>query len=292
MLPNIEHIPFQNKTVPKANFEIALLEDLFAKGLEAHPELETLHQVGFYILLFVTENTGMHTIDFTEYSYKKGSVISIRKDQIHKFHLTKAKGFLLFFTNDFILSYLEQQEALKTFQLFNELLGSPKISLSPDFHAEILELVLQIKKEYFNPIDSYSLGIIRSLLHIIITKLYRVKSLETKNIISKKYLSEFISFQKLVEEHCFSTKKVMDYAQKMGVTTKTLNNIVQDIVHKSAKVFIDDMVITKIKRLLTHAPLSIKEIAYTAGFDEPTNFYKYFKKRTQISPEAFRKTYL
>jgi AraC-like DNA-binding protein len=292
MLPNIEHIPFNNKTVPKASFEIALLEDLFARGLDAHPELETLHQVGFYILLFVTENTGLHTIDFTQYSYKKGNVITIRKDQIHKFHLTKAKGFLLFFTNDFILSYLEQQEALKTFQLFNELLGSPKISLSSDFHMEILELVQQIKKEYSNAIDSYSLGIIRSLLHIIITKLYRVKSLETKNIISKKYLSEFISFQKLVEEHCFSTKKVMDYAQKMGVTTKTLNNIVQDIVHKSAKVFIDDMVITKIKRLLTHAPLSIKEIAYTAGFDEPTNFYKYFKKHTKISPEAFRKTYL
>lgn len=292
MLPNIEHISFQNKTVPKASFEITSLEDLFAKGLETHPELETLHQVGFYILLFVTENTGVHTIDFTEYSYEKGSVISIRKDQIHKFHLTKVKGFLLFFTDDFILSYLEQQEALKTFQLFNELLGSPKISLNANFYAEILELVQQIKKEYFNPIDSYSLGIIRSLLHIIITKLYRVKSLETENNISKKYLSEFIVFQKLVEEHCFNTKKVMDYAQKMGITTKTLNNIVQDIVHKSAKVFIDDMVITKIKRLLIHAPISIKEIAYTAGFDEPTNFYKYFKKHTQSSPEAFRKTYI
>lgn len=292
MLPNIEHISFQNKTVPKASFEIALLEELFARGLDKHPELETLHQVGFYILLFVTENTGAHTIDFTEYSYEKGNVISIRKDQIHKFHLTTAKGFLLFFTNDFILSYLEQQEALKTFQLFNELLGSPKMSLNTAFYTEILELVSQIKKEYFNPIDSYSLGIIRSLLHIIITKLYRIKSLETKIPISKKYLSEFITFQKLVEEHCFNTKKVMDYAQKMGITTKTLNNIVQDIVHKSAKVFIDDIVITKIKRLLVHAPLSIKEIAYTAGFEDPTNFYKYFKKHTQSSPEAFRKAYL
>jgi len=292
MLPNIEHISFQNKTVPKASFEIALLEELFARGLDKHPELETLHQVGFYILLFVTENTGVHTIDFTEYSYEKRNVISIRKDQIHRFHLTKAKGFLLFFTNDFILSYLEQQEALKTFQLFNELLGSPKMSLNTAFYTEILELVSQIKKEYFNPIDSYSLGIIRSLLHIIITKLYRIKSLETKVPISKKYLSEFITFQKLVEEHCFNTKKVMDYAQKMGITTKTLNNIVQDIVHKSAKVFIDDIVITKIKRLLVHAPLSIKEIAYTAGFEDPTNFYKYFKKHTQSSPEAFRKAYL
>lgn len=292
MLPDFQHIEFKNKTVPQANFEVALLEDLFARGLEEQPELETLHQVGFYILIFITENKGVHTIDFTDYPYEKGDVITIRKDQIHKFSLTNAKGFLLFFTNDFISSYLEQQEALKTLQLFNELLNAPKISLDQTFYNELLNLVKQVKKEYFNPIDSFSLGIIRSLLHIIITKLYRVKSLEGNSSTSKKYLSEFITFQNLVEEDCFRTKKVMDYAQKMSITTKTLNNIVQKTVHKSAKLFIDEIVVTKIKRLLLHTPISIKELAYSAGFDEPTNFYKYFKKHTQSSPEAFRKANL
>jgi len=292
MLPDIEYIHFQNTTVPKASFELVSLEALFSRGVEKDLKLETLHQVDFYILIFVTKNTGSHTIDFTEYPYQKGTIISIRKDQIHKFHISNAKGFLLFFTSDFILSYLEQQEALKTFQLFNELLGSPSTTLNTVFYAEILTLIKQIEKEFFNPIDSFSLGIIRSLLHIIITKLYRVKSLEKESTISKKYLSQFVIFQKLVEEHCFSTKKVMDYAKKIGITTKTLNNIVQDIVHKSAKLFIDEIVITKVKRLLVHAPLSIKEIVYTAGFDEPTNFYKYFKKHMQISPETFRKAYL
>ena len=77
----------------------------------------------------------------------------------------------------------------------------------------------------------------------------------------------------------------------MGVSTKTLNNIVQSIVHKPAKIFIDEILITQIKRLLIHSPLSIKEVAYQSGFEEPTNLYKYFRKYTDITPELFRKTH-
>lgn len=289
MLPKIEQVKFDNRYLPNSNFDLVLLQELFSRGIEE--ELTNIHQVNFYILIFITDNKGKHTIDFTNYPYQKGSVLTIRKDQIQKFYLSDAEGFLLFFTEDFISSYLEQQEALKTLQLFNELLAAPKIQLNETEYTDLLQLITQIKTEYFNVIDTYSLGIIRSLLHILIAKLYRTKSNQKSSLQSRKYLSEFIHFQTLVEQHCFETKKVKNYAQKMGITTKTLNNIVQEIIHQSAKVFIDQILITRIKRLLIHSTLSIKEIAYTVGFEEPTNFYKYFKKLTQHSPDAFRKTY-
>ena len=31
-----------------------------------------------------------------------------------------------------------------------------------------------------------------------------------------------------------------------------------------------------------------KEIAYKSGFEEIPNFYKYFKRQTQLTPEQFR----
>ena len=101
-------------------------------------------------------------------------------------------------------------------------------------------------------------------------------------------MSEFLDFQKLVENHCFETRKVSDYAAKMGFSTKTLNNVVQSVVTKSAKTFIDEIVIIQIKRLLINSSMTIQEIAYTSGFDEPTNLYKYFKKYVMTSPEVFR----
>ena len=59
----------------------------------------------------------------------------------------------------------------------------------------------------------------------------------------------------------------------------------------SSKEFINDTVIIKIKRQLLHSNLSIKEIAFRVGFNDPTNFYKYFKKNTSYTPESYRKIY-
>lgn len=287
MNEKVEHIKFNNQTLPKAQFDLVRLEELFKrKTLDHNPEER--HKVDFFIIIIITEGQGIHTIDFTDYPYQKGSILTIRQDQIHKFNIGKAKGFLLLFTDDFLVSYLEKLEALKSLQLFNEFLGVPKVQLDNQEFIEMIALVNDIEKEYFKRRDDYAMGIIRSLLHIFIAKLYRSKSKKKLIIQNRKYLSEFLSFQQLVEKDCFETRKVSDYARKLGFSTKTLNNVVQSIVDKPAKTFIDEIVITQIKRLLINSTLTIKEIAYTAGFDEPTNLYKYFKRYTHFSPEAFR----
>ena len=43
--------------------------------------------------------------------------------------------------------------------------------------------------------------------------------------------------------------------------------------------------------ILFNTDLSIKEIAYQTGFEEPTNFVKYFKKEVGMTPSVFRKEY-
>jgi AraC family transcriptional regulator, transcriptional activator of pobA len=285
---NIKQIEFKNSNVPKSHFDLIRLEELFSRRLDH--DITLMHKVNFYLIFFITDNNGEHRIDFTDYKYKKGEVLTVRKDQLHKFTRTKAKGFMLIFTEEFISSFLEELEALKTLQLFNELLGHPKVSLNEQEFKDLSALVNHISFEYFKIADEYSPGIIRSALHILITKLYRIKSDNPVTIGNRKYLQQFIEFQNLVEQKCFETKTVKDYAAELGCSTKTLNNVSHSIVNKSAKAFIDDIVIKQIKRHLLNSTFSIKEIAYEAGFDETTNFYKYFKKFTNTTPELFRQT--
>ena len=190
---------------------------------------------------------------------------------------------------EFVVSHLNELEALKSLQLFNELLSNPKIGLSETAFSDFISLIKHIEYEYFHSKDEFSLGIIRSTMHILITYLFRIKSKNEQVLIEKKYLPQFTAFQALVEENCFKTKKVKDYAHKLGISTRTLNTIVNSIVNQSAKTLIDEIVITQIKRLLINSNLSVKEIAFTAGFDEPSNLFRFFKKYTQVSPEAFRK---
>lgn len=287
-MKNPVHVKFQNQQNPTAGFDLIDLGELYTRKALDHSPFQ-LHLVEFYMIVFVHEGEGSHTIDFTDYSFKKHSLLTIRKDQIHKFFRSHSiKATLLLFTDEFLVSYLEKLEAMKSLQLFNEVLGVPKIQLSETEALEVSNLIKRIESEYFNLNDEYSLGIIRSELHILIAKLFRIKSAHNQLIVNRKYLSEFIALQSLVEQHVVKHSKVKDFAEMLGLSTKTLNNITQSIVHKSAKEFIDEISTKQIKRLLINTELSVKEIAYNSGFEETTNFYKYFKRQTKLTPEQFR----
>lgn len=282
------HIKFENQQNPNAEFDLIRLEDLFARTDLDH-SIYKLHLVEFYILIFMEDGKGYHRIDFTDFECNQGSIITVRKDQLHKFVKSDTlKGSILLFTDNFLVSYLEQLESQKSLQLFNELLGSPKVQLSQKEYNEVFSLVGRMKEEYFDINDDYSLGIIRSELHILINKLFRIKSKKERVISNRKYLNEFIEFQKIVEGNVVKTARVQDFAKHIGVSSKTLNNISKSIVNKTAKEFIDEIRIKQIKRLLINTELSIKEVAYNSGFEETTNFYKYFKRHTQQTPDQFR----
>ncbi|HHG84440.1 MAG TPA: hypothetical protein ENJ82_06810, partial [Bacteroidetes bacterium] len=230
----IKHIKFQNERKPNSHFDLLRIEELLSRKSEY--DITQIHIIEFYHLLIITEGQGYHTIDFTDYHYQKGAILTIRKDQIHKFFKsTGVKGYLLLFTEDFISSHFSKLEALKSKQLFNELLSQPKIELNNSDYHDVLILIKQIELEYGVSNDEFSNGIIRSALHILIIKLFRIKAKRKNFFVRKKYLTEFIAFQKLVEQHCFETKKVLDYAKKMNCTAKTLNNIVRETINKSAK---------------------------------------------------------
>lgn len=284
-------IAYHNQKVPNSLFDIVKIERILGRSMDHSPF--QLHRLDFYGILVIKHGQGYHTIDFKEYKYQAGTILMIRKDRVHKFFRTgDTQGFLLAFKEDFVLNYFANSSALSSLQLFNETLNSPMIQLEEQTFIDVLHLVNYMDEEYLKIQDTFSPEIILSLLHILLTKLYRYKSSQKDSVWEKKYLSDFISFQKLVEEQCFSTKKVKDYADQLGYSTKKLNMVVQSVVEKPAKSFIDEITILHIKRLLINSTLSIKEIAYQAGFEDPSNLFRYFKKYTEATPEAFRQAYL
>ena len=88
-----------------------------------------------------------------------------------------------------------------------------------------------------------------------------------------------------------TNRKVQFYAQQLQISTKQLNRITQEIIKKPVKQYIKERLIMEIKRLLMNTDWPIKVVAYQTGFEEPTNFVKYFKKETNQTPSAFRKSF-
>lgn len=287
-MKEIKHINFNNRNNKNAKFDLLKIEDFLSNEQESQ-FIYRHHLIEFFAIFLVETGGGKHNIDFEEYSYKKGTILTIRKNQIHQFHKSyHVKGKLLLFTDDFFVSYLDSFQSLKSLQVFNHILCNPKTQLSEIEFDKILELVNRIEEEYLVKNDIHSLEIIRSELHILITKLYRIRSNNGQLRTNKKYLSEFVAFQDLVESDVFKCNKVEYYTKKLGISSKTLNTITSTIVNKSAKNFIDEICTKQIKRLLINTNLSIKEIAFKAGFKETTNFHNYFKRQVKLTPKQFR----
>lgn len=268
-------------------FDLAFMEKLLPKKFSNHSPFE-YHQIEFFVFILYTDGEEFHTIDFTDYHCKKGTLLAIRKGQIHKFSNKAIKGNILIFDYEFLGSFFTKNEAQKSLLLFNEFINKPKIQLNKKEYAILFDIVLKIQDEYFNNKDSFSAGIIRSLLQVFITQIYRFKTASGPRNINKMYLQEFIQLQNSIESRYKETLKVKDYADFLGLSTKALNQITKSIVNKTAKDFIDEICINNIKRELVNSNKSVKEISYDSGFEETTNFNNYFKKRVGKTPLEFR----
>lgn len=96
-------------------------------------------------------------------------------------------------------------------------------------------------------------------------------------------------FRKLVENHYKQHWQVTDYADRLNISTSTLNRMCRDQLATSAKSLIQTRVITEAKRRLIFTRQPLEQIAYFLGYKDPAYFSRIFKKVTGESPGEFRR---
>lgn len=106
---------------------------------------------------------------------------------------------------------------------------------------------------------------------------------------SSRVLQRFKRFQQLVEKHFAKWRRVAEYAEQLGCTEKSLTRATMVAAGMSAKAFISSRINLEAKRLLVHTDSSVTLIAESLGFEEATNFIKFFKRETGCTPAEFRR---
>lgn len=284
---SIKEIRFQKKSGGTSFFDFIPYSELMRLRPADHSQFEH-HRLSFFVLLLIYEGQAKHAVNFKEYDCPKGTVLSIGKDNIHKFYPSQAQGSLLIFTEDFVLQFMSQKSSERIYRLFNEHLTSPKTVLNDELYSGIYPYLKAIETEFKKTKDEFSPELIRNYLQIIITTLLRLKTTQESTLEDSKYLSRFLEFQRLVEQGYAENKSVQYYASTLGITTRTLNNICNGIAQKSAKAVIQDIQMTRIKRYLINTEFTISQVAAKTGFFDTSQFAKFFRKNTDMSPKDFQ----
>ncbi|AXH13634.1 hypothetical protein CP985_12790 [Malaciobacter mytili LMG 24559] len=277
-LPKIDFL----KDLEKLGFEILSFEEFF-KNIDLNTHFMTKpHKINFYNILYFNKTQDKHFVDFVEYKIKNNQLIFISKEQVHAFSKNiKHKGFIILFTEEF----LKRNFITKEKSIFNICL---KPIILEDLNSEFETIFKQLYSEYKKEKSLYKEKILAILLNYLILKYEN--SLQDKTI-NQKHKLIFEEFKELIYKNYFENKNVSFYAKYLKISSKHLNTITKEFVKLTAKQLIDSYLILEAKRQLACTNKPIKEIAFNLGFYETTNFIKYFKKHTNISPSKFKQNF-
>ena len=74
----------------------------------------------------------------------------------------------------------------------------------------------------------------------------------------------------------------------MNCSAKTLYRMCLTTVGKSPKAIADERVAVEAQRRLLFNKTTVKEVGYSLGFEETTNFIKFFRRLVGQTPDEFR----
>jgi AraC family transcriptional activator of pobA len=202
-------------------------------------------------------------------------------------------GYACLFTEDF-LKLSERTESLLQSPLF-KIGGTPILTLDKgqkkDISGIFQKMIAEQDSNYAHKDE-----LIRNYISLIIHEALKMnpsdnfsKSKNAAARITAVFL-ELLERQFPIESinHPLQLKTAQDFANNLFIHVNHLNSSVKEVTGKSTTTHIAERTISEAKALLQHTDWSIAEIAYALGFEYPTYFNNFFKKKTGQIPKSVR----
>ncbi|KXF80872.1 AraC family transcriptional regulator [Enterovibrio coralii] len=282
-------IDFKQRDALQPQIEVIELSTLYERAFNNHDPQDP-HRLSFFMLVLFEKGSGKQMVDFKDYAFAPGTVISVQQEQVTAFDFTdKPEGKMLLFTQD----YLDNVHANMRLPSFTPIHlhdhYSPMFTLDETNLTRTQSLFAEISAELAcedgDPLIVMYLFSALSLLH---RRLKTVGEVESLSPSQSRILSRFMT---LLQQHFERVRDANWYADQIATTYKTLNQICKASTSLTAKQMIDAFTIIEIKRRLVVSKVTSQQLAYDFGFEDPSNFVKYFKKETGMTPSAFRNHY-
>lgn len=262
-----------------AGVEVMGLSELRRRNLATLSRVQRPH---FHQLIAPAAGRLRFMVDFVEHEVGPGTWLWVRPGQVQLWgDLTGVEGSLVLFEDDFL-----DPETAESARIDEP--GGPTRYVLGD-GGQALETARAHLEHEFRSLGGVPLQAHLSILrHLLAALVLRLSHTQVDEVPVAQANETFRRFREAVERDFATTRRVEDYAAQLGYSSRTLSRAVYTAVGSGAKEFVDRRVVLEAKRLLAHSEHTAARIASTLGFDDATNFSKYFHLRTGQTPIEFR----
>jgi AraC family transcriptional regulator, transcriptional activator of pobA len=268
-------------------FHINRIED-YIPFMKAHLEKDiNPFRLTVFNFMFLTQGTIKRSKGLSNYEIGNNTFFFVPAFEIstQEFISEDAKGFYCHFNLDLLSFDYKLKDLLAHFPFLN-FNCNPIIRINSSSLIIILNLLERLDSEYkkgtdckFEVIRAYLITLFVELLPFVETTSSKPDDIDYQ--ITKQY-------KKALAQYIYEKQKIEDYADMIKISAQSLNKSVKSITGKRAIELLNEMILLEAKVLLKQTTLSISEITYKLGQEHISNFVRFFKTKTGISPGEFR----
>lgn len=250
----------------------------------------------FYKISFKTKFSGKIRYGQGYYDFQEGGMSFIGPGQVIRLDHEESdySGMALHIHPDFLRPY-SLLTKIRKYGFFSYS-AAEALYLSEKEKNIILQIFEDIQNELNERIDPFSQDVIISQIELLLT--YSNRFYNRQFITRKEVNNDLLSKLENVLNDFFDKEKgieglpTVEYiASQLSLTPRYLSDMLRHYTGQNAQHHIHDKLIEKAKEYLSETQLSVAETAYQLGFEHPQSFSKLFKKKTALTPNAFRQSF-
>jgi AraC family transcriptional activator of pobA len=146
-----------------------------------------------------------------------------------------------------------------------------------------------MRREYVWSAPARRLAVMAHFLRILVAAVrLRSVQLQTVTAARDRDYDILMRYKELVEQN-FRDKKAMDiYAAQIRISPQRLNQACKARSGKTSSELLHERTIIEAKRYLLYMEMTVAEIGYDLGFEDPAYFSRFFSQRVGQPPGAYR----
>ena len=234
-------------------------------------------RIDFQCFVFVRSGSYSHVVDFETYDLLAGACLLIGPGQVHRFGPTSDWDGWILIVGTHLVPDLVQ--VLPT-----------HIRMLPGTADAVAELFVRMMSDAALSAERQRLGQLLALqASVLVGRLaLGAAGSETQRLIDPVLLSRYREYRAAVDDEFRRWHLVAPYAQSLACSPKSLTRACRAAADVPAKRVIVDRIVLEAKRILARSADPVEGISGDLGFDEATNFVKFFRRETGMTPTAFR----